>query len=477
MANNFHFINDDQNQVFYISKSGLTSMSSERRGNRNNPLPSVADYLASGNEDSLGFVGTGMYSWGTSFARGATGSSKQNLVADGYVEILGDRQTRFAALIESGSTYTGLHFEQFAGFNFRSYYYGNGVAYQQCTFKVLPSFASAPNSSVSGGVLFEDCVFLNVSWGPNAGNMSFTRCLFFNCTSVDQIGSLTNCYLDPTCALRVANTSNNNVDPACNVATGFGLNVGGAGFTLASPGGISEAPLFNNLALDDFSLQAGSPHLDAGIGPAQWRQGRSFVAQYTGGASETVGAGNTRFAPQDKSATVAVESTTGVLDTTAQGGLIIRASETADGIAHLRTGRILHAEGVPYEISQLTALGGYNFDTAYPAKEEQLNLRMPEVYNNNVFALSQFAAGEAGRNPARLTYGIRWSTLPSPRPDHAEDWVTGDTFVECEWNTRPLYNRASLVGNGRPDFVTTQAEPIVCTWYQLLLGLSNVYYH
>jgi len=487
MANNFRRL---QNGATYIAKGGRPASSGEY-GSRAYPFGSVAEFLAGTPPDSLGVVGTGAYDWGTAFANGANGADKHSLLADGYVRIRGDRRTRFAPFINSGSTFTDLLFEQFAGFNFRAYGYGNGVAYVRCVFQVLPEFARDGNSSASGGVTFEDCVFVNVNFPAansyNAG-MSFARCLFFNCTAATDLGSLSQCYLDATSALCAATATGNNVDPACNPAAGYGLNVAGAGLGLRSPQGISEAPRFNALAYEDYSVQAGSPHLAAGIGPVQFRQGSTFVVQAPG-VGQLASPANTSFHSLSASPAVAVLTTSGGLEGTeqapptgpAQGGLLIRAAVGTPGRESLLTGRVLHSSGSPRELSRMQALGGYNFDTDYPATKGELNPNSPQVFNNNVPTLAaptaDAAYDEARATPARLTYALRWSVKPNPDPALAADWVTGDTFVECEWNTQPLYNPATLVGNGLPDFDPAQGRAVVCTWYQLRLGISNMYYH
>jgi hypothetical protein len=489
MANNFRLL---QEGAAYISKAGrLTGNGAGDFGNPHNPLPSLTYFLQHVADGSTGIVGTGPYDWPSTFVNNQNGANSRILLADGYVRIRGDRHTRYAPFVNAGSTFTGFVFEQFAGFNFRAYLYSNAVYYKQCVFKVLPDFAREGNSSAASGVSFEDCVFENVNFPDFSNNaaITFTRCLFFNCTTATDFGSLSQCYLDATSALRAATATGNNVDPRADPAAGYGLGVAGAPLSRTSPQGLSAAPLFNALAYEDYSVQAGSPHIAAGIGPAQFRQGSAFVVQ-SPGPGQLATPANTTFTSLSANPVVPVLSTTGNLEGTVQGqlnghdqaGLLIRPAVGTPGYETLLTGRVLHSSGSPRELSRMQVLGGYNFDTNYPANENELNPNSPQVYNNNVPTLhTNFPNADpdyqaSRRNPARLTYGLRWSVKPDPDPTVAADWVLGDTFVECEWNTQPLYNPATLVGNGLREFDPALGRAVVCTWYQLRLGLSNMYF-
>ena len=484
MADNFRLLQDDPNRVFYISKTGLAGDNGlAPPGSRLNPLPSVADFLARTPGGSVGVVGTGQYAWGTSFANGSPGTDNHELLADGTVRIFGDGRTRFAPFVNSSAHFTGFTFERFGGFNFRDYIYSNSVTYTQCIFKVLPEFASQPNSSASTYVSFDDCVFVNVHFSAVPGGM-FTRCLFFNCAFDNPAYAARYCYFDATTRGAVLagprpgeqpSAWGNNVDPRADLSQGYGLrlNAGEPGY--ASPGGLSADPLFNALAADDFSVRAGSPHLAAGIGPQQWQQAATYLVQAPA-AGQLAEAGNTSFAPVGGGAAVGLLGTSGPLEGTQAGALAIRPAPEASGPVRLRTDRIRHSQGLPRELSYMQALGATNFNASYPALENQLNPNAPEVFNNNVLAASTYPPGTAGRTPARLSYRLRWSTLPSPRLDHPEDWATGAELVECEWNTRPLYNPATNVGNGRPEFVAAEGRPIICTWYQLEVSLTNTYF-
>jgi len=492
MATNFRLLQEDPNSIVYISKTGLTPNADPNAGyygSRNNPRPSVASYLAEVGGGTTGVVGTGSYAWSTHFANGTTGTDSHNLVADGYVRIQGDGHTRNAPFVNSGATFIDLLFEQFAGFSFRAYGYGNGVHYERCVFKVLPEFGADGNSSASGGIEFVDCVFENVHFisadsNSNSG-MQFTRCLFFNCTNTNDFGRLTQCYLDATSALHTTAATGCNVDPGADPTAGYGLCLNGGPPVRTSPQGISAAPRFNALAYGDYSVQAGSPHLAAGIGPVQFRQGSTYLLQALGAGQPATPASATFAALGAAGPSVGVLATEGGLVGTAQpqagGGsqpaLVVVAGSGTSGRASLLTGAVQHSAGSPRELSRMQALGGYNFDTADPATEAELNPNSPEVYNNNVPTLSQHAPGAPGRNPHRLTYGLRWSVAPHPDPANPADWVHGDAFVEMEWNTQPLLNPATLLGNGHPDFDPALGRAVVCTWYQLRIGLSNTYYH
>ncbi|GAB3638751.1 hypothetical protein GCM10027422_43410 [Hymenobacter arcticus] len=494
MANNFHLNYPDPNRRVYVSKAGSTSPD----GSPEHPFSE----LPGGFSSMQCVVGTGAYYLPTHFGGGNPGYPDVDLLADGTVVVLGDGQSRFQRLGHAGTRATGFRFEQFAGLEFKGYYYGNPCAYTQCEFRVLPAFAGSPNSGATGSCAFADCVFINVHFSNDqtpgvgynqGGNMTetqFTRCLFFNCTFTSPAASVAHCYLDATSAVWAATATANNVDPGCDPAAGHGLRVGSAGWARQVPDNQCADPQFHPqaLALGDFSVAAGSPHLAAGIGPGQYRQGQAFLAAYQPAApGQAVSPANTTFradgATGPAPAPVALLGTTHAVLATGQGALTISPDTTTDGTAVLRTGAVPHGTDVALELTYLQALGGYNFNTSYPDSEAQRQLDAPSVFNNNVPTLGPYGPGEAGRNPARLTYGLRWSSKPQPDPTNPADWQPNHgQFVTCEWNTQPLYNSpvapaTDCVGNGAPGFDPAQARAVVCLWYQLELGLSNVYYH
>ena len=464
----------------YISKAGSTDTIGTS--------PDAPQVGLTGQEVNAAIIlGTGVYQWPTVFSGGRQGYYGIYPQADGRVVLLGDGQSRFQFMASDGCLFAGLRFEQFMGFQF-GHNPSNPPTYRRCEFRALPPGAGQPaqaNSGAIGSCTFEDCVFQHVhfsardflnSQGGNMYESTFTRCLFFDCTFDSPARSMVNCYVDATTAAWALAATGTNVDPRADVSQGYGLRLDQAPAALQIPHNISKDPLFNSLENNEFSVRAGSPHLPTDIGPRQYRQGRAFVVQApaTGQAAE---AGNTSFAPVGGGAAVGLLGTTNVLEATGAGALIIRPDATPDGTARLRTDRIQHSDKLPRELSYMQVLGGDNFNTSYPALASQLNAHAPEVFNNNVPDLSAYASGEAGRNPNRLSYRLRWSTLPDPRLDHPEDWVTGADMVECEWNARPLYNPVTGIGNGRAEFVVADGRPIICTWYQLEIGLTNLYYH
>jgi|GEM_PF-2063042 len=495
MADNFRLHYTDPNRRVYVSKAG----SPAGDGSPERPL----DTLPPGNNNMQCVVGTGVYSLPSEFGGGTPGYRDVELFADGTVLLQGNGQARYQTLGFSGTYLTGFRIEQVAGLEFKAYYYGNPCGYKQCEFRVLPAFADSPNSGMTGYCTFEDCVFVNLHFsndqtpglgagqGGNAQDAHFKRCLFFNCTFTSPVASVEHCYLDATSAVWAAAATANNVDPGADPALGHGLQVGSAGWARLVPGNQCADPRFHPqaLALGDYSVQAGSPHLAAGIGPAQYRQGTAFLVSAPAPAGAVVSAANTTFGadvPADDPAapaSVALLSSTHPVLATSQGALVISPDASTDGTAVLRTGAVPHGTDVALELTYMQALGGYNFNTSYPDSEAQRQLDAPSLFNNNVFVAGTYGPGEAGRNPARLTYGLRWSSKLDPDPTNDADWQpTNGQFVRCEWNTQPLYNLAvapatAVVGNGEPAFDPAQARAVVCLWYQLELGLSNAYYH
>jgi len=471
---------------YYVSKAGRADGPA---------TPDDPRLALTGQEEGQDIVlGTGVYQWPTSFNYNRLGYGNGSLRADGRVVVLGDGHSRYQGLAGGGVRLTGLRFEQFAGFQFR-----DGPWCSQCEFEVLPAFAGSPNSGITSAV-FEDCVFRNVHFsndqtagltygqGGNLGDATFTRCLFFNCTFTSPARYLTQCYFDPTTRgwggtpgttfSYPSGATGNNVDPAADPAQGYGLRLDAQPAGLASPQGLSVPPLFNALGYNDFSVQPGSPHLAAGIGPRQYRQAATYLL-HGPAAGQPVGADNADFRRLADGQAVALLPAAPAF-TTAGGALVLDLGSAAGatGTGRLRTGAIAHAAGLPREISYIQTLSGSNFNTSYPSDTTAPEVTQPEVFNNNVPDASGFEPGAAGRNPNRLSYRLRWSTLPTaPDPTADAGWALGGAWVECEWNARPLYNPQNNVGNGCPDFDPATARPVICTWYQLEVVLTNAYYH
>ncbi|QKG57015.1 hypothetical protein GKZ68_10480 [Hymenobacter sp. BRD128] len=467
MAHNFRIATTGTG--VYLSKAGDDANS----GTADAPIKTLsrlATFNQTGSATSV--IGTGTYvlpsDWNGRFG---------TFFADGIVKILGDTQTTAQLIAANGSYVHNVIFDKFAGFGFRPNPYDGDCQYFACIFKVLPDFAGQVNSSATSNTSFFDCILYGVN--ADLGKSNFSRCLFINCTIT--VSSVSDSYIDSTSAIAAQSASNNNVDPGCNTAAGRGLNVAGAGWSLTSPSGIHALPLFNSLVKEDYTLRASSPHILTGIGPAQYRYANSFYVEYTGSAADTASLANTHLRATGTNVVVPLlDITTGseALEVNSQGGLVLQATTTSDGMASLTTGRIPFAD-VADEMTVMLLKAGLNFDTSYPALESQFNFNQPEIFNNNVPDFSNYAPGTAGRNPNRLSYRMRWSTKLNPNADLANvsDWITGTKFIEFEWNQKPLWNPATGVGNGEAGYDPATGVPIQCTYYQLAISLRNNYYH
>lgn len=429
------------------------------------------------------------------FRDGAIGTGVAAINADGEVKVLGDGSTLFRTMFGRTAQVYDIAFEQFGGINF----HGNDgnstpTGFFRCIFKCVPETANAYNSRVSGPTVFTDCILYNVNLTGYANIQyplyaTFNNCIFINCT-VEDSTAVNRCYIDPTSSIRTRSATGNNIDPGCNADLGKGLNVVASvnanstpnytgGWNATNPQGIRALPLFNSVAKEDFTLRIDSPHLgSANIGPSHRRYSNSFYAEFSGGQGDAASLSSVRFRSVSSNYVAPlVDITTGAqaFDVNSQGGLLLRPNSNSDFTGYFTTGAIPHADQVE-EISSMLLKAGLNFNTEFPATEGTFNPSQPEIYNNNVPDWSNGAPSSALRNPARLSYRMRWSTKLNPNPNAPEDWVTGNVFVEFEWNQKPLWNPLTLTGNGDAAFVAASGEAINCRWYQLQVRLRNNYY-
>ncbi len=458
---------------WYVGKAAL---SGSANGTADAPYGDVMSiFYNTPNPDagSSSVIGTGVYYWPTRGARLVNGDYARpwgNLYADGFVKVIGQmgEQTCLAA---ARSSFSNFYFQQALGYSFGY----DRVSYNGCIFKVNSANANSANSTGTGALSFSDCIFYNVNI-PAGGNHYFTRCLFFNCTIA--CASVTFSYINSTSAIAAAAASGNNVDPGCDTTASKGLNVNGAGWTTASAAAVSLPPLFNSLAKEDYTLAQNSPHLRLAIGPTKYRFANSYYFVFTGGEGDAVTTNNCYLKSAATGAIVNLTSVTGspnAFDVNAQGGLVIRPSSSGDGTATIVTDRIPFSD-ITQRMVFMNMIAGLNMDSNYPASGT-FNLAMPEPFNNNVPDYSNGALYAAARNPNRLSYGMRWSTLNNPLVINDADWYLGAEITEFEWLSQPLWNAGSPnVGNGNSAYSGAAVQQYVdCNWYQLYIRLRNNY--
>ncbi|WP_216726073.1 hypothetical protein [Hymenobacter siberiensis] len=487
MANSFQQV---ANNGYYVSKSGNDADT----GSADAPIASFLTLRGKGMNPDVGstqIIGTGQYNWflrSQALVNGQFSAGWSQMNADGIVKING-RSEEMTYLASSRSRLQDFYFQQATGYNFgetgdiNTYSYN---AYTRCIFKVLPQYAASANSTTSNDLRFYDCIFFNVNLAPlvsaggypgNLSLVSFTRCIFINCVVQDS-ANVSFSYVDSTSSISTRAATNNNVDPRCLVANGFGLNVAAAGFSLASTRGISALPGFNAPVKEDFTLTAGSAHIANGIGPEHLRYANTFFMEFLGGTGELATLTNLRLAAASSAARVPLaEISMGAnsFGVNNQGGVVLIPNSNGDGFATLTTNRIPFSD-IPLEMTVMRLIAGLNFDTDFPGTEAQISLAAPHIFNNNVPDYSNGTSGSAGRNPNRLTYRMRWSTLTDPNINDPSNWVTGATFIEFAWNQKPLFNQATLIGNGDPSYNTASPSNVYARFYQLQVRLRNNYY-
>ena len=472
MANNFR-IGLSGTGGCYVSKA---TISGSANGSADLPFPDIINIFYNAPNADTGaqsVVGAGTYFWPNRGARVVNSEYVRPwsvLVADGFVKIIG-LAYEITTISATKSYLTSFYFQQAIGYDFGY----SQCTYNSCIFKVNVANASSSNSTGSGGIGFSDCIFYNVNIGAGGGH-NYTRCLFFNCTIA--CSNITFSYIDRNSAISAGTATNNNVDPGCDTAANKGLNINGAGWTTVSAGAVSQDPQFNALAKEDFTLRQGSPHLRLGIGPARYRFANSYFFVFTGGDGDAVTTQNCYLKSAATGAIVPLVSVTGspnALNVNAQGGITIVPSNSGDGTATIITDRIPFSD-ITQRMVFMNMIAGLNMDSAYPAGGT-FNLGMPEPFNNNVPDYSNGAVGSAGRNPNRLSYGMRWSTLNNPLVINDVDWYLGAEIPEFEWLSQPLWNSGTPnIGNGSAAFNgSTGVQFVDCNWYQLYIRMRNNY--
>ena len=474
MAHGFQVgIGSDPNSTYFFSKSGPNPSA----GVNGDPNGAVGDpNQFRGGQTGTIIIGTGSWQW--PILSNPDYTVQHHCLADGVVKLLGDRTSRFQYIGKAGFSMNDFSLEQFAGYHFQT---TAGTAdYNRCVIKVLPDFGLTENSTFFGTVNFTDCILFNVNFTAvclAGGN--FNRCLFFNCTFGAAALTMNYCYIDPLTSAWATSATRNNVDPGCNTDNSKGLRIGSATvYSRNTPQGISALPGFNAQSKEDFTLRKDSAHIINGIGPTHLRYANTFFMEFLGGTSEPATISNLRLAAANSAARVPLSDiSTGAnsFEVNSQGGVVIIPNSNGDGFATLTTGRIPFSD-IPLEMTVMRIIAGLNFDTDFPGTEAQVSLAAPHIFNNNVPDYSNGVSGSATRNPNRLSYRMRWSTLTDPNVSDPSHWVTGATFVEFGWNQKPQFNQATLIGNGDPTFNLSAAANVYCRFYQMQVRLRNNYY-
>ena len=214
---------------------------------------------------------------------------------------------------------------------------------------------------------------------------------------------------------------------------------------------ISQDPLFNDILSQDFTLQAGSPHIGRAsdginnIGGTRYAIRAAANSSSFSGSSATVDAGLT-FS----------------YDNYVISGSAVTGSVTSAPIFISSSAKVI--QEIDYN-----GLLAFNKDTGSLSGS---NVNVPD------FDTYTSASGNPGANPDRLVYYMRLTT-GSTQPVVDADWENGNLWTRgdynvFEWGTKPsidVYGR----GNGDPNFVVANSSFLRATYIQMKVKLRNNY--
>jgi hypothetical protein len=431
----------------YIAKSGIDTNNGT---SPNTPKQTFSGGLiaayGSGNTYAT-VIGSGTYE--EAFNPGLSWKPNANapIVADGIVVVrgTGNLTQSFTFTRQSGgagAAFSGFRFENYATFSTQ------GSNFTNCLFKDITNFSISFNTS--GTPFVSNSIFVNCT-NVILNSQQAVNCLFINC-NVTGTGAFTNNYLNGASRLTLGTggggINNNNI--MCPIVyqgvTYPTLADQQAALTTTNINSINAAPLFNNAAQLDFTLQYNSPHIGLNIGPYGYAR------------------------PSVMSIDPEWQQVNGALwdGVTTQGQDIV----TAPGIT---TGTITSA---PIKVSanpvELTAIY-YNGLLLFNKSQAG-----GSVTNNNVPDASLYpnTGADAGATPDRLSYEMRWTDV-DVQPASAVDYLNGylnaaGTWTKFEWNTKPLVD-GNGIGNGNPAYNTSVAYPVSAIWVQIRITLTNAY--
>ena len=208
-------------------------------------------------------------------------------------------------------------------------------------------------------------------------------------------------------------------------------------------------PKFNNAPIQDYTVQIDSPLIRAA------ENGVDNIGNVSFGIGVYAG--------------VAPELTVPELRTNLEGVNDLIVGGGGDS-GLIRTAAIRIPTGRLQSLGIINYIGGLFFDKDQPGGTAGENENVPDNLT--------FTSGNAGANPDRLGYRLRWSDQPF-KPVGQGDWNNGGlapagSFIEAEWNTIPLIDNNGK-GNGDPDFQAVTGAEIFCEWFQVEIVLRNDY--
>lgn len=428
------------------------------------------------------------------------------IFGDGHVIMEGNGTNAFE--IEQGGYSAAPVASYFYDLIFRNYLQvltDGGSAYNQGTriFSRCTFYCNVQNYGINtNGASYSACKFIGCNLTTNVDTTTLNSCILINFTNSltttenKFITTLTNCYVSPSSRVKILNNSgvsNCNfqgigiVSVASTATEGviqdvngryYDLSIasGGSG-TLIDPYGRAETansgfyldalkvaystfatsfsldPKFNDMEAGDFTLQADSPHIGAGVAGAN--------------------IGGTNYAIRD-SADGDVYNTSAVSVT----NLVINGDDYV--ISGGTTGEVVGAPRLlsspsPTVIQRIRYNGLLDFRKAVtPPASGNRNVPDQETY-----ASTTQPPDVAGANPDRLVYYMRFSTQ-SAQPTIDAEWDnnglwTAGNYETFEWDTKPSID-TTPVGNGNPAFnINDTPVYITATWIQIKVKLRNDY--
>jgi len=415
MPNNFRLTG-----AYYVCKAPIGNNANNGTTKDTPKLTVQAAATALGLASGVIVVGTGVYR--ENIAIGSAGSATFSIQADGVVLLDGNGGSLYISANSNNSlTLVNLRLKSYTFGKQNSTGTSSQIFYNGCYFD------SCTNVSPNASQTFTNCTFKNCTFSASA-TVSFTGCKFFNCTFTTATGTFIQCYLDAasTPYTVVSATNNNNlfegfwkVNTASVVTTGviqnnlgkyFDLSLAGTGgtgtvgdpfyrgntidklFALAphkvayptmNVQSIASSPLFNNVSLEDFTVQYASPLLAR----------NSIYSLTIANAKYALG-----FYPNVTPELLQVN-----------GAIISGLSGTSDltvisGSGYIQTAPINYGGANITELGTLGYIGALTYDKS---------VAPPDARNQNVPDAQVYSASVAGAAPDRLVIEMRISTKAS----------------------------------------------------------------
>ena len=482
MPNNFKLTGD-----FYVSKFGNDSWDGLTKDTPKRTIMSVIT-AATPTPNKTIIVGSGVYSENINTNYYQSGI---NLTADGVVIFEGAGGKSFNLTNSSGGSGT------WTGITIRNYTITSmlcGLVFVRCSMINVTTTAAISLLSAT------QCSFINCSMPLGINNGTITKSILINCSILGfATNLLTNSYINSSSLLGMSSTITaanfnwNNfqgqalMNVASTVTSGviqdsygryydLSLASGGSG-TLADPYGRSNTirapfyfaqhriayptynasssaadPRFNNIENWDFSLASDSPMI--------------------GRASDGTNIGGTNYAVRNAATSTAFSGGSATVD----AGLGFRYTNyvvSGSAVTGSLTSAPILVNNISSKVLQKVTYNGllaFNKDSG-SASGSNVNVPDVETFTS--------ASGNAGANPDRLVYYMRFtsgSTMPTTDTqwENAGLWPSGSYNV-FEWNTKPSIDLSGR-GNGSASFNPADSPTyITAQWIQLQIKLRNDY--